>query len=199
LTQVGPTIAGEFEGLVASKKQKLTKKKSGKKKKSSGTKSVSSRKPPGKKVTKSGKKKKTATRKKTAVKKKATAKRTSATKGKLNASTIKKIYELLLQKRGLILGDLSSMESSALRASEQGSSSDNMADYGSDNYEQSFILGLMENVGSQIKEINSALERIESGSYGACDECGCSIPRARLEAIPWAKHCVNCKSKLESS
>ncbi len=144
-------------------------------------------------------KKKTATRKKTAVKKKATAKRTSATKGKLNASTIKKIYELLLQKRGLILGDLSSMESSALRASEQGSSSDNMADYGSDNYEQSFILGLMENVGSQIKEINSALERIESGSYGACDECGCSIPRARLEAIPWAKHCVNCKSKLESS
>lgn len=43
-----------------------------------------------------------------------------------------------------------------------------------------------------IRVIRSALERIEDGTYGICENCGRDIGQARLEAIPEAKHCVDC-------
>ncbi len=43
-----------------------------------------------------------------------------------------------------------------------------------------------------IRVIQSALERIESGTYGVCDSCGDDIGRARLEAVPEATRCVDC-------
>ncbi|RLA43974.1 MAG: TraR/DksA family transcriptional regulator [Gammaproteobacteria bacterium] len=43
-----------------------------------------------------------------------------------------------------------------------------------------------------IRVIQSALERIESGIYGVCDNCGEDIGLARLEAVPEATRCVNC-------
>jgi RNA polymerase-binding transcription factor DksA len=104
---------------------------------------------------------------------------------------------MLHRKRALILGDLTKMESSALRASEQDPSVDNLADFGTDNYEQDFTLGLMENVEGVLKDIDNALERLGSGNFGICQECGCNIPKARLLAIPYARYCVACQSELE--
>ena len=43
-----------------------------------------------------------------------------------------------------------------------------------------------------IRVIQSALERIENGTYGVCDNCGEEIGRARLEAVPEATRCVAC-------
>ncbi len=44
-------------------------------------------------------------------------------------------------------------------------------------------------------EVRAALERLAKGSYGVCASCGESIPRARLEALPWATQCVACKAR----
>ena len=74
-----------------------------------------------------------------------------------------------------------------------------MADYGTDNYDQDFTLGLMENVEATTQEIDSALKRIQEGLYGICEGCSCIIPKARLKALPYAKFCVNCQSKRESN
>jgi len=43
-----------------------------------------------------------------------------------------------------------------------------------------------------IRDIQSALARIEDGTYGECESCGGDIGRGRLEAIPEATRCVNC-------
>jgi DnaK suppressor protein len=43
-----------------------------------------------------------------------------------------------------------------------------------------------------LKEIESALIRKENGEYGTCDSCGASIPKVRLEALPWARLCIRC-------
>ena len=43
-----------------------------------------------------------------------------------------------------------------------------------------------------ISILQAALARIESGTYGSCDQCGEAIARARLEAIPEATRCLNC-------
>jgi DnaK suppressor protein len=72
-----------------------------------------------------------------------------------------------------------------------------MADLGSDNFEQEFTLGLMENEEAALEKIESALERIEEGTYGECEECGVKIPKARLNAIPYAPTCVKCAEQLE--
>ena len=100
-------------------------------------------------------------------------------------------------RRSLILGNLSRMETGALRASDQDHSVDNMADFGTDNYEQDFTLGLMENVEAVVQEIDEALDRIGKGEYGICAGCSCQIPKARLKAIPYAQFCVNCQSEME--
>ena len=46
-------------------------------------------------------------------------------------------------------------------------------------------------------QVEEALDRIEKGTYGACAHCGQPIARQRLDAIPWARHCIHCQELLE--
>ena len=84
------------------------------------------------------------------------------------------------------------------RQESKGDISDHPADAGTDNFEQEFTLSLMENGEETLELIEAALERIESGTYGACLECGGRIPKTRLNAIPYTSHCVKCASQLEA-
>jgi len=72
-----------------------------------------------------------------------------------------------------------------------------MADIGSDNFEQEFTLSLMESDEDMLGRIEVSLERLEDGTYGQCEECGVRIPKARLNAIPYATLCIKCASDLE--
>lgn len=111
-----------------------------------------------------------------------------------------KYYEkLLLEKRNELLGDLGGMEAQALR-SDSGENSHmptHMADAGSDAYEQDFMLSLAENERTRLVKIDAALNRIKDGSYGTCEMTGRAIPKARLEAKPWAKYTVEAAREVE--
>jgi DnaK suppressor protein len=112
-----------------------------------------------------------------------------------------KVYkERLLHLRGRLRGDVSAMAESALREANADHSSMplHMADIGSDNFEQEFTLSLMANEEDTLNRIEAALERIEDGSYGVCEECGIAIPKARLNAIPYTPFCVKCAGKLQN-
>ena len=54
-----------------------------------------------------------------------------------------------------------------------------------------------EHPGSLEAEIDDALGRIESGTFGTCRTCGQPIAPERLEAMPWATQCIDCKRKAE--
>ena len=123
-------------------------------------------------------------------------------KEKMNSLTtreIEKFRALLLQKRNELLGNVSYMEKDALREdrSDLSNMPIHMADLGTDSYEQEFTLGLMDSERKLISEIDEALDRIEEGTYGICVVNGESIPKPRLEAIPWARCCVSCANLLE--
>ncbi|MBC8392657.1 MAG: TraR/DksA C4-type zinc finger protein [Deltaproteobacteria bacterium] len=122
-------------------------------------------------------------------------------KTSLTAAEISKFKMLLLAKRNEILGDVRSMEDETLRrqSSDLSNMPTHMADAGSDNYEIEHTLGLMDSERKLVKEIDEALDRTESGTYGICEGSGKSIPKARLEAIPWAKYCVEYASMLEKN
>jgi DnaK suppressor protein len=49
----------------------------------------------------------------------------------------------------------------------------------------------------KLRAIDEALEKIEEGTYGICEECGEKIGPSRLKVMPLAKYCVNCQSRLE--
>jgi len=118
---------------------------------------------------------------------------------KLSPAEISKFKTLLLAKRSEILGNVLSMEDETLRRqrSDLSNMPIHMADAGSDNYEIENTLGLMDSERKLIREIDEALDRIENGTYGTCESSGKLISKARLEAIPWAKYCVEHANMLE--
>lgn len=115
-----------------------------------------------------------------------------------------KVYkERLLALRSRLRGDVNQMADAALRKNRMDGGGEissmpiHMADLGSDNFEQEFTLSLLENEEGTLDLIELALERIEDGTYGECDECGSRIPKARLNALPYAPHCVKCAGLAE--
>ncbi|MCS1407084.1 MAG: General stress protein 16O [Verrucomicrobia subdivision 3 bacterium] len=72
-----------------------------------------------------------------------------------------------------------------------------MADSGTDNFDRDFALSLLSSDQDAVYEIEEALKRIEKGTYGVCELTGKSIPKARLEAIPWTRFTVDAQAQLE--
>lgn len=109
--------------------------------------------------------------------------------------------ERLLALRARLQGDMTQMEDNALNKDHNNTTSmpNHMAELGSDNFDQELTLSLLGSERDALDEIEAALERIENGSYGHCEECGVKIPSARLEAIPYAAQCVRCASQREAS
>jgi len=122
----------------------------------------------------------------------------------MNKAELVAYKELLLGLRARLRGDVSQMADAALKKSRSEANGDlstmpiHMADIGSDNFEQEFTLSLMENEGVTLEQIESSLERIEEGIYGQCEECGVKIPKARLNAIPYATLCIRCAEQQEN-
>ena len=113
---------------------------------------------------------------------------------------MKVFKERLLSLRARLRGDVTQMADTALKKSridpggEHSSMPIHMADLGSDNFEQEFTLSLMESEEGTLGAIEAALERIEEGTYGTCEECGVKIPKARLNAIPYTILCMRIKN-----
>jgi len=111
--------------------------------------------------------------------------------------------ERLLLLRTRLRGDVNQLADAALKKSRSEANGDlssmpiHMADIGSDNFEQEFTLSLMESEGGTLTRIETALERIEEGTYGQCEGCGVKIPKSRLNAIPYSTLCVRCAEQQE--
>ncbi|MCL4169920.1 UNVERIFIED_CONTAM: hypothetical protein GTU68_063143 [Idotea baltica] len=73
------------------------------------------------------------------------------------------------------------------------------ADAGSDAYDRDFALSLISQDQDALYEIEEALGRIASGTYGICEVSGEEIPKPRLEALPFARLTVKCQEELENS
>lgn len=125
------------------------------------------------------------------------------TKTYLTDQELAHFKQMLLEKLHQLSGDVDSIESEALRKNRADATGDlssmpiHMADMGSDTFEQDFTLGLMSSERKIVAEILAALKRIQDGTYGICEGTGRPIPKARLEASPWARYCVEYATRLE--
>jgi len=82
-------------------------------------------------------------------------------------------------------------------AQEMAGYSLHMADSGTDNFDRDFALSLLSADQDAVYEIEEALKRIEKNTYGVCELTGKTIPKARLEAIPWTRFTVQAQGQLE--
>jgi DnaK suppressor protein len=72
-----------------------------------------------------------------------------------------------------------------------------MADAASNAYNADILMSLSDNDLNLLKEIDSALDKLGSGSYGVCEECEEPITEKRLEVNPVARYCITCQRMIE--
>jgi len=72
-----------------------------------------------------------------------------------------------------------------------------LADIGTEAFEQEMSTSLLTN-GRQLQiEVADALDRVENGTFGKCQQCGQNIAQGRLQAIPYTRYCVECAQDAE--
>jgi len=122
-------------------------------------------------------------------------------KGRKNGERVKikpewqKFYNRLLELREQLLRQMDGLAEES--AQELPGYSLHMADSGTDNFDRDFALSLLSSDKDAVYEIEEALKRIERKTYGVCELTGKSIPKARLEAIPWTRFTVEAQAQLE--
>ncbi|MCZ6596161.1 MAG: TraR/DksA family transcriptional regulator [Planctomycetota bacterium] len=104
---------------------------------------------------------------------------------------------ILLRLRQEVSGDIGQLEEDAFPTDGERVSVDNLADIGSDSFAQEFSLELLEKDGETLGMIDAALERLQAEKFGRCEVCESWIPRARLQAMPYAPNCIACQREAE--
>lgn len=121
----------------------------------------------------------------------------------LKPAEVESFREMLQGLRNRLRGDLDQMTDEALRRDQPDASGNlsnvplHMADVGTENYDQEFTLSLIENEQETLGQIYDALDRINAGTFGTCEDCGGPIAKPRLQAIPYAKFCIECARERE--
>lgn len=72
-----------------------------------------------------------------------------------------------------------------------------VADKASNSYTKEFLFTQSANDRFVLQLVLEALRRIDEGNYGECIQCGGEMQQKRLEAVPWARHCVPCQEQQE--
>jgi DnaK suppressor protein len=114
---------------------------------------------------------------------------------KLDRKTITKFKKILLKEREQIVGEVKQIVESSKEMGQDGIQ--DIGDEAANIYNKQVLLSLNENERTRLQEVDEALDRIENGTYGICEECGGPISLKRLEVRSVAKYCVPCLTKLE--
>lgn len=114
----------------------------------------------------------------------------------MKAKDISDIKKVLLQKRAGLLQASQSLEDD-IRHDNEGGHGDS-ADIAESIQEQDMAIFLNTKGQGELKQINEALERIDTGEYGICAECDEEIAIKRLKIQLYSIYCIDCKEMMES-
>ena len=109
----------------------------------------------------------------------------------------KEIRDILLQMKEDTLREITKSLKNGADTALIGEPSGDIYDQASSERDRELGLLLGDREREKVHAIDEALLRIEENEYGICEECEEEIPLGRLKAMPFARHCVKCKSDLE--
>lgn len=121
-------------------------------------------------------------------------------KNKWSKSDIEYFKNLIENMRQETIKEIGRLENNILGQNDNSSSREStysfhMADAGTDSMEREKDFLWLSREKKYLGHLNNALDRIARNVYGVCIECGCLIPKERLEEVPHTQHCANCKNK----
>ena len=109
------------------------------------------------------------------------------------------LHKMLLGKRQEIIREIEESLGQSLTEDQQRrlESARDVGDQALMDLERELGISLMEMRNRRRQSIDEALMRLREGTYGVCAECGVEISEKRLQAVPFAKLCVECQSRAE--
>jgi DnaK suppressor protein len=102
----------------------------------------------------------------------------------------------LVDKQAELLRLVSRSDQDGREADEEGTQ--DIADKASNAYTKEFLFHQSNDNRQTLFLVNEALDRIKGGTYGVCVECHEEVQLKRLEAVPWARHCIECQAKQDA-
>jgi DnaK suppressor protein len=111
---------------------------------------------------------------------------------KKKAETFKK---RLLTKQEELLRQVTKSEKDGREADEE--ATQDIADKAANSYTKEFLFHQSDENRRVLQLVNEALERMKNGTYGNCVACEEEVQLKRLEAVPWARHCIECQDKQD--
>ncbi len=107
------------------------------------------------------------------------------------------VAEVLRERHRVAVGQLNAQLAEAMQLRGNGFETGDVIDAGAmaaDCEELDMVAAALE---QQVMRLQEAVDRLETGRYGLCDGCGKKIPKARIEFLPWATHCVPCQERKD--
>lgn len=120
---------------------------------------------------------------------------TAAKAARLTKKELEKYRRLLEEKKAALSAEIAKTRSAEEETTEE--STQDIADKAVSSYTREFLYSLNDTERNTLIQIDQALGRIEDGSYGFCMNCGVPMSEKRLNAVPWAPHCVECQELAE--
>lgn len=101
----------------------------------------------------------------------------------------------LLTKQEELLRLVTKSEQDGREADEE--ATQDIADKAANSYTKEFLFHQSDENRRLLQLVNEAIERMKNGSYGQCVACQEEVQQKRLEAVPWARHCIECQDKQD--
>lgn len=108
---------------------------------------------------------------------------------------VKTYRDKLLGRREGLVGQV--MEAEMYSRERDSEATQDPADMAANAYTKELLFSMSNNDRRLLELIDEALGRIEAGEYGECVHCGELVQERRLEAVPWARHCLRCQDLQE--
>lgn len=115
----------------------------------------------------------------------------------MKAAELKKLRDQLEEKREDLVESYRRSQETHRQPTDEGLL--DLADRATEHYNKEFLYSLSDKDRQILRMVEEALERLDAGTFGECQDCGDEIAERRLKAIPWARLCLDCQEKQEAA
>lgn len=113
----------------------------------------------------------------------------------MRARERKRFHKLLLEKRSDLLNRVKAARSTETEGNDL--DAPDLGDRALSTISRDLLFQLTGGEREILRRVDAALDRIADESYGQCVNCGKRVQLARLEAVPWARHCIECEEQQD--
>ena len=114
---------------------------------------------------------------------------------RLDEATLARLRDELIRHRDFLRAEIASQGADPGSDDVSFVNDAGFADRGHSSEERSQVIAVVRALRSNLRDVERALTKMETGTFGICERCGLNISSERLEALPWAELCIDCKQR----